>query len=343
MSPGASRKTARPVRDSAPDDAAVERFRSDVEVALARSLAAAERIAIAVSGGPDSMAMLALAHAAFPGQVIAATVDHGLRAEAADEAAAVAAWCGTAGIEHVTLLPAAPITGASIQAQARTARYGALLDWARRIEVAALLTAHHADDQAETFLMRAARGSGISGLAGIRPFQLWNGVVLLRPLLAWRAADLRSIAERADLPFVDDPANRDDRHDRTRFRRLLATHEWLDAPRLARSATALGEADAELRALIDMLWQERAQHDDGVLQLRVEGLPREPLRRLVRRAIKAVRENTGIDGQAWSEAANIEPLLDAMEGGRQATQAGVLASPKGKTWHFRAAPPRRSH
>jgi len=255
----------------------------------------------------------------------------------------VAAWCAAAGIDHTILSPAAPIAGASIQAQARAARYAALIAWARRVGAAAILTAHHADDQAETFLMRAARGSGISGLAGIRPHQLWDGMSILRPLLAWRAAELRGIAVQAGLPFVDDPANGDDRHDRTRFRRLLAVHDWLDAPRLARAAAALGEADAELRALIDMLWEERAVDEGGELRLSVERLPREPLRRLVRRAIMAIRDNTGIDGQAWSEAANIEPLLDALAGGKPATQAGVLVSPKGEMWHFRPAPPRRAH
>ncbi|WP_339501760.1 tRNA lysidine(34) synthetase TilS, partial [Pseudomonas canadensis] len=128
-------------------------------------------IALAVSGGPDSMAMLALAAAAFPGQVHAATVDHRLRAAAAAEARMVAAWCANAGVPHTTLVVAEPIGPGSVQARARAVRYELLLPWAAEIGASCLATAHHADDQAETFLMRAALGSGVAGLAGIRARQ----------------------------------------------------------------------------------------------------------------------------------------------------------------------------
>ncbi len=187
------------------------------------------------------MVMLTLAAAAFPDRTIAATVDHGLRVEAADEAAMVAAWCATLGVPHRTLHPPAPITGSSIQMRAREARYLQLARWAVDAGAPILLTAHHADDQAETFLMRAARGSGVAGLAGIRPRQelplawptdprLATGApaegeatyILLRPLLAWRRHELRAIALEGAVPFVDEPSNADERHDRTRFRHFLS-------------------------------------------------------------------------------------------------------------------------
>ena len=142
----------------APDPAAVERF-----AAALTAIDPCGPIALAVSGGADSMAMLALARAAFPGRIIAATVDHQLRTSAADEAALVAAYCATLGVPHMILTPDAPIAGASIQAQARGARYRLLRAWAGDAGAVALLTAHHADDQAETFLMRAVRGSGVPG------------------------------------------------------------------------------------------------------------------------------------------------------------------------------------
>lgn len=299
------------------------------------------RLLLAVSGGPDSVAMLTLAAAALPGGIAAATVDHGLRPEAADEAAMVAAECACLGVPHATL-PGTTPAGASLQAQARALRYNLLAAHAHAIGAQAIATAHHADDQAETFLMRAARGVGVSGLAGIRQRTVMEGMAVVRPLLAWRRAELRAIVRRAALPFVDDPANADGRHDRTRFRALLDANEWLDPPRLARSAAALAEADADLRAVADWLWAARARAGGGELLLDAADLPRGVQRILVRRAITETRALCRIAEPDWSEAANVEPLLDALLAHRRATQAGILAGPARGRWRFRAAPPRRT-
>src|SRR5262245_16934078 len=128
----------------------VVRFRADLQ-----DLAGAEagKLGIAVSGGPDSLALLLLAEAAFPGRVQAATVDHGLRTESADEAAFVAALCRQRDIPHATLRPETPIEG-NIQSAARRARYALLEAWRSEQRLDWILTAHHADDQAETLLMR---------------------------------------------------------------------------------------------------------------------------------------------------------------------------------------------
>jgi tRNA(Ile)-lysidine synthase len=311
---------------------------------LARvSAGASTPLALAVSGGPDSMALLTLAAAALPGRVIAATVDHGLRDGSAVEAAMVVRHCAVLGVPHTILTPVMPIEGSSLQARARTARYDVLARWARDAGAGAIATAHHADDQAETFLMRAARGSGLAGLAGIRPSVTIAGFTVVRPLLGWRRAELRAIVRRAGAPFVDDPANVDLRHDRTRFRNLLNTNEWLDPPNLARAAAALAEAEAGMSALVALLWNERAEVLTDRVRVRIDGVPREALRRLARRAIGIVREHDGITQPDWSDAVNIESLLDALTAGRRATQAGVLGGSRGGIWTFRAAPPRRSH
>ncbi|MEC7398775.1 MAG: tRNA lysidine(34) synthetase TilS, partial [Pseudomonadota bacterium] len=118
-----------------------------------------------MSGGPDSLALLLLAQAAFPGMVEAATVDHGLRSESADEARFVAGLCRDRGIPHEILTCA--VEAGNMQDRARSARYAALDQWAKEHAIAAIATAHHADDQAETLLMRLNRGSGLSGLSGI--------------------------------------------------------------------------------------------------------------------------------------------------------------------------------
>ncbi|MCP3733994.1 tRNA lysidine(34) synthetase TilS [Sphingomonas sp. RP10(2022)] len=336
-----SRRAAPPPSASDPLAPQGERFRHDLTRALGHEPAGP--LLFAVSGGPDSMAMLTLAAVALPGAVHVATVDHRLRPAAADEAAMVADHCATLGVPHATLVPAEPVAGASIQAAARHARYALLTAHARMIGAEAVATAHHVDDQAETFLMRAARGSGVAGLAGVRARTAIDGVAVVRPLLDWRRAELRAIVRRAEVPFVDDPSNHDPAHDRTRFRRLLDANEWLGPPQLARSAAALAEADGDLRAIVDWLWAERASESGGAVRIAMTGLPRELVRRLARRAIGRVIEGAGIVAPRWSESANIEPLLDALAAGRRATQAGVVVSPGSREWRFRPAPARRSH
>lgn len=327
-----------------PDQNLIVRFRRDVAAVLGRAPAADECIALAVSGGPDSMAMLALAAAAFPGHAIAATVDHGLRPESADEAAMVAAYCAEAGIPHATLrVVAPPDVGDNIQAWARQERYALLRRWAVDAGAATLATAHHADDQAETFLMRAARGAGLSGLAAVRARQ--DGApTLIRPLLEWRHHELVAIATAASLPFIDDPSNADVRFDRTRFRRLLADAPWIDPMQIGRSAANLAAVDADLLAISQWLWKERARSSpESEAKIDIAGLPRAIRRYLARMAIEHVLTMGGIGEGGWPHATNIESLLDALESGKGATQGQVMASAKGEIWHFREAPPRRSH
>ncbi|MBC9034714.1 tRNA lysidine(34) synthetase TilS [Sphingomonas sp. JC676] len=320
------------------------RFRADLLALSGRAPAPDAPLALAVSGGPDSMAMLALAHAAFPGAVVAATVDHRLRAASADEAAMVAQACAALGVPHWVLVPASPIKGASIQAKARETRYFLLEHWAAEVRGCALLTAHHADDQAETFLMRAARGSGVAGLAAIRDRRELgaNGLNLLRPLLDWRRAELRDLAVAAGLPFVDDPSNADDRHDRTRFRALLANNVELDVRALAAAARYAAEAEATLAALADRFWAERAAVAADEIRLEIVDLPREIRRRLVRRAIREMRSRAGITTPAFPDGANIEALLDQLENASGGTHAGIEARTRATFATFRMSPPRRS-
>lgn len=326
-----------------PDVADVDRFRKDL-IALTGDVPGADRpLGVAVSGGPDSMALLLLAARAFPDAVVAATVDHRLREGALAEAEMVAREAATLGVRHDILGVADPIIGSSLQSRARAARYAVLTSWAARNGAIAIATGHHADDQAETFLMRAARGSGITGLAAIRAQTMMTGAMLVRPLLGWRRAALRAIVRRAGVPFVDDPSNADPRHDRTRFRRLLDHHEWLDPPALARTAAAVAEAEGDLGALAALLWRERVTVTADTVQVAPADLPRDTLRRLTRRAIATVRARHEITMPPFDEAANVEPLLDALLSGRPATHGGVLAGVRAGAWRFRPAPPRRSH
>lgn len=316
------------------------RFLADLIRALGREPEGV--VGLAVSGGPDSMAMLALAAEALPGRVAAATVDHRLRPEAADEAALVARRCAELGVPHATLTPDAPIADANLQARARDVRYALLARWAAGRGADAVATAHHADDQAETFLMRAARGSGLAGLAGVRARTVIEGLTVVRPLLDWRRAELRAVARRRETPFVDDPSNQDLRFDRARARRLLDENEWLAPANIARSAAYLAEADADLRATVDWLWTARAELRGDDLRVDVSGLPREVRRRLARRGVAEVRGAARIAEPEFTDASNVEALLDGLEGGRRVTQAGVLASVREGRWRLRPAPPRRA-
>ncbi|HEY0628499.1 MAG TPA: tRNA lysidine(34) synthetase TilS, partial [Sphingomicrobium sp.] len=258
---------------------AVQRFAADLD----RLIPPEPSIGIAVSGGPDSLALLLLAAAARSGRIEAATVDHGLRPESANEAAMVTEVCAEFGVPHRTLLadwPEVPET--NVQAAARAMRYRLLNEWAIERGLAAIATAHHADDQVETLLMRLLRGSGVGGLRGTRARRpLSEEVVLIRPLLGWRKAELQALVRQAGLEAVDDPSNRDPRHDRSRIRQMLAQSEWLDPTRLAVSAAALSDADEALDWTLAPLIESRIKRVEGALIVEPFDLPRELKRRLL--------------------------------------------------------------
>lgn len=303
-----------------------DRFLKD----LARLVPLPARIGIAVSGGPDSMALLWLAHEALPGQVEAATVDHGLRAASADEATMVADYCTAQGIPHRILRPASPITG-SLQSAARKARYALLDDWRRERGIDWLLTAHHADDQLETLLMRLNRGSGVSGLAGVRAH---NGAVL-RPLLGWRKAELLALAREQGAPFVNDPSNADDRFDRAALRQRLAQTDWLDPAAATRSAAALAEAADALQWLTADLAARHVVPDGEGWRLTATDFPREVQRRLVLYMLAlAAPDAPAPRGDALDGA-----LAQLIVRGRAMLGDWILSG--GESWTLRPAPPRR--
>lgn len=322
--------------------AVVERFQRDlsrVAAGAAENGSDSARFVVAVSGGPDSMALLALAAASCSGRIVAVTVDHELRPESRVEAAMVADFCTAMGVPHAILTPDRPIAGSSLQSRAREARYAAIEAWAMEQGQSLVLTAHHADDQAETVLMRLNRASGLAGLAGIRASQPMGDIVLLRPVLEWRRSELRAVVEAGGLPWVDDPSNTDPRHDRSRVRALLAGTPELDPMRLAASAAYLGDAEAAIEQLVQRVWGE---HWRGPGQpFGVQGEPREVRRRLIRRAIVATREALAITEPSFGVSSNVEPLLDALEGGSGAVQGGVKVDLAVGGWILTAAPPRR--
>jgi tRNA(Ile)-lysidine synthase len=306
-----------------------ERFRADLETLTGPTPA---RLGVAVSGGPDSLALLLLAHAAFPGRVRAATVDHRLRPESASEARFVASICAGLGIPHAILAADAPVEG-NLQSAARALRYRLLGRWTAEAEIGWLLTAHHADDQAETLAMRLDRGAGLSGMSGIRAVAEIGGLRVARPLLGWRRAELEAIVAAAGIEAIADPSNRDDRFDRARIRKRLAEADWLDPLAAARSAAALAEADDALDWAAARLFEERvARHGDG-FTLDPSGIPAELRRRIVLRLLR--------DSPDPPRGDAVQRLLATLAGGGTATLAGVKCE-GGALWRFSPAPPRRA-
>ena len=310
----------------APDPALLHRFRAP----LGWIDALAAPVGIAVSGGPDSLALLLLANAAWPGRIRAATVDHQLRPEAAAEAAFVAAICAERAIPHAILVPESPITG-SLQNAARLVRYALLESWRAGQGALCMMTAHHADDQAETLLMRLNRGAGVGGLAGIRAA---NGR-LVRPLLGWRRAELEALVVEAGIVPLRDPSNADPRFDRVRMRQALAQASWISVASLSKSAANLADAAAALDWMTERLAAERITAEGDALVLDPRDLPVELVRRLLLAAIARLAPPAAPAGPALDRA------LAALHAGGRAS-LGALLLQGGPLWHLAAAPPRRS-
>ena len=313
----------------APPDAAVSRFTADAQRLTGGS---GGRWCIAVSGGADSLALLLLAAAAFPGRVSAATVDHGLRPAGAAEARHVAHICRRLGVDHhrLTLRVAA---GANVQARARAARYGALVDLCTAERLDWLATGHHADDQLETMLMRLNRASGVGGLAGIRA----RRDRLVRPLLAWRRDDLRAIVSVCGEVAIEDPSNADDRFDRSRIRKSLQHADWLDPAAAVRSAAALADADAALDHYARAAFGEvvRAADDSAAISLAaLFAFPREIQRRVVALTV------AHLDPVLVPRETALQAVLDALARRRRCMIGDFLFSPQGDLALVGAAPPR---
>ncbi len=314
-------------------------------------------LVLAVSGGPDSTALMWLAARWRKRnrrglKLVAVTVDHGLRPEARREAAAVKRLAARLGLAHRTVRwsGAKPTTG--VQEKARIARYRLLATEAGRAGASCVLTAHTLDDQAETILIRMMRGSGLTGLAGIarvRPLAE-AGIFLVRPLLEVTKARLIATLDAAGLPSADDPSNRDPRFTRVRLRGLmpaLAT-EGLDARRLAQLGRRVRRAEGAIElavaaaaaALSDGPWSAR-----GPIGFDADGfarLPAEVALRLLGRAVAQV----GDEGPV--ELGKLESLADALAAAAaravrfRRTLAGAVITLQRERLAIERAPARRN-
>lgn len=279
------------------------------------------RVAVAVSGGSDSIALLRLVAAwrlqkNGPREVFALTVDHGLRVESAEEAHQVAGWCQGLNIPHHALHWRGEKPESGIQAKARSARYDLMTDWCREARVPVLMTGHTADDQAETVLMRQQRTSSDRSLAAIWPENEWRGVKLLRPLLHERRENLREYLRGLGQIWLDDPSNVNMAFERVRVRNGMLEQDVEGLQAVAGTAQAkVREADSHLR---NWLSQHMTIDDYAVIRVPRGMLVTAPIDQRV--DILSWTLSAAGDGQR-PERANVEAIAAWLADGRESRRS----------------------
>ena len=306
----------------------VERFRQ----ALDRLNPSGAQIGLAVSGGPDSMAMLLLAHEAIPGGFAVATVDHGLRPQAKDECALVMAACEERVIACEVLT--VQVGEGNVQAKAREARYDALGAWAKWSDLSAIATAHHADDQMETMLMRLNRGSGVSGLSGIRELTTFGeSLRVIRPLLSFSREELAQVVAAAHLETASDPSNADTSFERVRMRQALQKTDCFDPKGFAASARHIEQADMLCEVAVERWLFENEKTISGGLRN-----PPPPDRAMEFPLLQAQFRMMG----KQPRGSDLVRLLEQLRQGQGGNVVGVLVTVEDGDWVFRPEPPRRT-
>jgi tRNA(Ile)-lysidine synthase len=298
---------------------------------MARLAAPAKAWAVAVSGGGDSVALMHLARdyarqQSYPLPHVL-TVDHGLRPSSAKDAKAVAAWAKRLGLAATVLTWRDKKPKSGVEAAAREARYRLMGAFLVKHDIATLLVGHSQDDQAETFLLRLARGSGLDGLAGMRPSAPWPvagfpGLTLMRPLLGAGRDPLRAYLEAKGQAWLDDPMNEDLAFDRVKVRKVRAAlaEAGLTAARIAAAAQHLARARESLEVMTEAVLARavRKNNPDGLLldPVALVAAPRE----VGLRALASVLMAVG-GGTYRPRFASLERLYDRIAG--KGLQAGV--------------------
>jgi tRNA(Ile)-lysidine synthase len=303
--------------------------------------------ALAVSGGPDSMALMHLVCRwtrliLSPPRIAVLAVDHGLRPESKAEAEFVGAQAESLGLTHAILTWAGEKPKTSIQAAARGARYDLMTDYCRVHNFACVVTAHTADDQAETFLMRLRRGSGLDGLAAMATISERGGLPILRPLLGLSKARLLAYLRCRGLPFVRDPGNVNLAFERVRVRHAMKAlaSAGVARPALALSAARLGRARQALADAASVFLEQNLSVTPlgrGEITLDTfRALPEDVALRVLSQVLALIA------GKAQPpRMAKAERLLQALQSGkRQAALGGCLVTVAGGKLSFYREPGR---
>lgn len=290
-------------------------------------------VAVATSGGSDSLALLFLlddwrrTHTGRPA-ITALTVDHGLREGSAGEALRVKGWALRRGIPHRTLRWDGAKPSSGIQAKARAARYNLMTAWCRMAGASHLLTAHTRDDQAETVLMRLRRTVSIDSIAGILPETAWNGIILRRPLLAAGRAELRAFLRSLGQEWIEDPSNADPRFERVRIRQMMPelAARGIGADRLAvLAAEARAAADALAAAAAGWLRMQAREYPEGYAEVPLQSLVALEPEVRVRAIGGLVRRYGSGKGAAPAELADVAAWLSSGGPPRRTLGGAMLA------------------
>ncbi len=310
-----------------------------------------DAILLAVSGGPDSVALMLLA-AQWAGRaqrrIEVATVDHGLRANSGAEARIVGDWARALGFVHHHLVWAGEKPSSRVQERARDARYSLLVDCAAAIGAQAIVTAHHADDQAETILFRLSRGTGVAGLSGMAAVAPCGPVALARPFLEASKADLAQICRQAGHPFLSDPSNTHEKFARARIRRLapVLAEQGLDRESLMRLGRRARRASAALEFYTQSTMRSaRIDSDDDCARFHAAKMLMAPAEIVLRALEKEIARLAPAARIRLDRLERLgESLASALAEGRtwRATLAGVLIETRKNELILRRAPPRQS-
>jgi len=294
-------------------------------------------LGVAVSGGGDSMALLhLLARWRVEGgpEIAAVTVDHRIRPEGAAEAAFVAGVCAALSVPHATLVWQGWDGKGNLPDQARRARYGLIADWARQRGFAQVALGHTMDDQAENFVMRLARGSGVDGLAAMAHRRKAHGILFLRPLLWARREELRTYLRAMTAAWVDDPTNEDTAYERVQARQALAVLAPLGitAESLVATAHRLDMARTALNQAAHDLARAAARVEAGDVIVRRDPFDAAPLETQARLMAHAL---------CWIASAEYRPRFAALgevmrqiAAGKRATLHGCLIMPRRGGYHI---------
>lgn len=263
-------------------------------------------IAIAVSGGPDSMALAHALIASEQSRVIhILTVDHALRTEAREEVKSVATWVSSLSlpnVQHHILSWDHDDPDTALMEKARHARYELLSDYCENNNIQYLFVAHHQDDQAETFLIRLAKGSGLDGLSAMATISDYKGTMqVCRPFLSVSKDGLIAYCQENNIPYIDDPSNKSDLFLRPRLRKSMAVleEEGLTPKRLATTAKRIERARHALEILTTKLYEEailESTDEQQVLNLNVlKAYPEELVLRVLQRVLRDFRKQETYD------------------------------------------------